>query len=297
MFKKLLGIALTCFSLIGFAADQVRVIISTSEAYSTIGLMPEFCTKFDLDVHVLQKSASAYDAAAGGLIMLERKDADVVSATLFAALIGRSNGLPIYAITNVSSDGTHFIVNDSIKSYADLKGKRIATLRASATSIQVERNLKKYGVNPADVQWQYMPFSQMAVAFASGKVDGFIGTYPYTIQGLSSNGAAIDSFPTVARQMFASTSLNEETAKKFRKCNFELTKFLNTSSNTDAIKKMVARASERGIVVSISAATKYAYKINSDLPDSTVAEAIQFLKDTKKVKPDFVLPSDFNRTK
>ncbi len=280
-----------------FANTTIKVVTSMSEPYSSIGLMPEFCKKFDANVIVHQKPAGVFDAAIGGLALLNRGEYDVVSGTLPPVLISNSNGHEIYPISNVAADGINFIVNKSINSYADLKGKKIAQLRGSATIVQIDKKLKEVGLTLKDISIVYMSFEQMPIAFENGNIDGFIGSYPYTLNAITAGGKSIDNFPSVIRLMYSISSVDKNKQSIFRKCNYELSNFINNPQNKDAINILVSNARKNGMIINLPSASKYAYKLVPIADDIHLEEIVQFLKQEKKIRNDYVMPKDFNKTK
>lgn len=298
MIKNILvGVMIICAQLsIAQENNVIRIITSQTEHSSIAGLYPEHCKKFNLQVKVEQKPASAYDVASGGFILLERGDVDIISATLPAAIIARSNKLDIYTIVNLTTDGTNLIVNDKIKSYKDLKGKTIGQLKGSSTFVQFERKLKEVGLSLKDVNLQFMTLQQMPIAFERGIIDGYVGAYPFTLQSMSAGGKAIDNFPDVVRQLYASSALPESKVSAFKACHIDLYKTLNDFSKKPYIDSLVSNAKANGIAVNLPANTVYAYKLTPSISTRVMDEIVQFLKSENKLSASFILPPDFNRT-
>lgn len=298
MLRKIL--ALVCLFLVfthGNAQDStIRIVTSQSEHYSLAGLYPQFCVKYGINVAVKQLPASVYDASTGGFILLERGDADIISAPLGAALIAKSNGLNIFMVSNLASDGIDLIVNSSIKSYKDLKDKKIGMLKGSATVVQVEKKLQEVGLTLKDVTLQYMSFQQMPLALDRGIIDGYVGAYPFTIQSISAGFKSIDNFPTVSRQLFASTTLSSAKEQTLKRCHIDLYKMLNDSSRRDEVKTMIDVAKRNNLTVIVPMDTKYSYKLIPSISDDVIIESLDYFKNENKIRKDFTLPVDFNRT-
>lgn len=291
-------ISLTVVHGSAIAAQPIRVVVSMSEQYNPVTLMPEYCKKFDLDVTVAQKPPVAYDASAGGMLLLERGEADVVSAPASSALIARSNGLDVYAITNIAVGGSNLIVAPSIKSYKDLKGKTIGQLRGSSTTIHIERKLKEVGLTLADVKLQYMAIDQMALALSRGLVDAYAGSYPHTVRSVAANeGIILDEFPANGRQLFANAKLPAQAASTFKTCVRSLSTLINDSSKKSEVTRLVDNAKNRGTNSALPPNIKLAYRVEPSFNDADFIEITDWLKAEKKIKETFVYPTDFNRTK
>lgn len=80
------------------------------------------------------------------------------------------------------SYGTGILVkkNSSIKSLADLKGKRIAYAKGTAAQFTIIQALAKAGLSINDVKLVNMDQSAASVAFAKGNVDAWVTWDPYT---------------------------------------------------------------------------------------------------------------------
>jgi len=279
-----------------FADEKIRVVTSKTEHFSPAGLMPEFCKTYGLDVSVSQKTPTAYDQSSGGIPLLERGDFDIAGFTLPSGLIARANGVPIYMIANMATNGIDFIVKSDVKGYKDLKGKTIGQLRGSASAMQIERKLKEAGLNFNDIKFQYMSYEQMPIAFDQGIIDGYVGSYPFTLRSLNAGGISIDSFPDVVRPLYATEKLSKTAAESFKKCHKDLYKFISNAQNKPAVQKMIDNAKQNGLIVNVPADVKYSYKLTSTIADKTVEDTLNYLKAENKISKDFNVPVDFNRT-
>lgn len=63
--------------------------------------------------------------------------------------------------------------NSPLKSFADIKGKRLATIRGSAGQDLVLRLLERNHLKPGDVHWVYLNNAEAKAALASGVVDAW----------------------------------------------------------------------------------------------------------------------------
>jgi sulfonate transport system substrate-binding protein len=60
-----------------------------------------------------------------------------------------------------------------IRSVADLKGKRLATIKGSAGHDLALKLLEKAGLKPADIQWVYLHNGESKAALAAGSIDAW----------------------------------------------------------------------------------------------------------------------------
>lgn len=63
--------------------------------------------------------------------------------------------------------------NSPLRTVADLRGRRIATIRGSAGQDLVLRLLERAGVSPADVQWVYLANGESKAALGAGSIDAW----------------------------------------------------------------------------------------------------------------------------
>ena len=75
------------------------------------------------------------------------------------------------------------------KSFADLRGRKIATGRGSVGHFLLLRALEKYAMKPADVQIIFLPPGDAKAAFASGSIDAWVVWNPYAGAALLHDGA------------------------------------------------------------------------------------------------------------
>jgi sulfonate transport system substrate-binding protein len=81
--------------------------------------------------------------------------------------------------------------NSSIRSVADLKGKRIALAKGSSAHALLLSVLTKAGLGFGDIQPDYLQPADALSAFQSGKVDAWSIWDPYTAQAQAQTGARI----------------------------------------------------------------------------------------------------------
>ena len=82
--------------------------------------------------------------------------------------------------------------NSSISSIKQLKGKKVAYTKGTASEYMLLRALEKAGMSKSDITWVNMAQSAASVAFAKGKVDAWATWDPYTAQAeLTENGKVL----------------------------------------------------------------------------------------------------------
>ncbi len=95
---------------------------------------------------------------------------------------GRTGDFVIAAVANRVGDTTAIIVppNSSIKSVADLKGKKVAIQKGTTTALDMENYVLPHaGLSLKDVQVVNMGMGNMPAAVAGGRVDAAASVEPY----------------------------------------------------------------------------------------------------------------------
>lgn len=131
--------------------------------------------------------------AAGGSLNAGAVDAGIIGdAPLLFAL---ANGAPVKAIAVDKSNpaGTAVLVSpgSTLKSGADLKGKRIATGKGSIGHFVALKALEQAGISPKEVQWVFLGPVDAKVALLNGSVDAWATWEPYTTQMVKTNEGQI----------------------------------------------------------------------------------------------------------
>ena len=95
---------------------------------------------------------------------------------------GRTGDFVIAAVANRVGDTTAIIVppNSSIKTVADLKGKKVAIQKGTTTALDMENYVLPHaGLSLKDVQVVNMGMGNMPAAIAGGRVDAAASVEPY----------------------------------------------------------------------------------------------------------------------
>lgn len=92
-----------------------------------------------------------------------------------SAISGASSGQDIAIVASATNGGTAIVGKPDITSLADLKGKKVGYPKGSTQEILLYLTLQKAGIDMnKDVTLVNLPFSDMATAYESGRVDAFI---------------------------------------------------------------------------------------------------------------------------
>src|SRR5579884_256619 len=80
--------------------------------------------------------------------------------------------------------------NGTIKTYADLRGRKIAVAAKGTTAdVMLGRALEQAGLTLADVDQTEMPYPDMAAAMATGAIDAAIAPEPFVTMAVQRGGA------------------------------------------------------------------------------------------------------------
>ena len=99
---------------------------------------------------------------------------------LAAATLGAAAGQPLTVIAAAGGKAMAVVVAaaSTAKTFADLKGKKIAYQPGSTQEVVLRELMKMASLAPADVQLVRLSFGDMANALARGDVDAYVGSEP-----------------------------------------------------------------------------------------------------------------------
>ena len=176
-----------------------------------------------LDVTIVQGNGSAntVQLVANGRAQLAYADAVAVMQLI-------AKGAPMKIIATVYQSNPNALMalkKTGIKSFQDLKGKKVGVPSGSSQTTMLPLLLKANNLKDSDINMIDMPPSSMVPALLQGQVDAVLGSIDaYQIQA-ESQGAQLDVYrfadygvPTVSTSIFASDDYlknNGEIAKKF----------------------------------------------------------------------------------
>ncbi|WP_052141452.1 ABC transporter substrate-binding protein [Klebsiella pneumoniae] len=192
-FSGRVAAALMLLALGGYATAQERLTLriadqkggmrSQLEAANALQNLP-----YDIKWAEFPAAAPLAEALNAGAV-----DAGIIGdAPLLFAL---ANGAPVKAIAVDKSNpaGTAVLVSpgSTLKSGADLKGKRIATGKGSIGHFVALKALEQAGISPKEVQWVFLGPVDAKVALLNGSVDAWATWEPYTTQMVKTNEGQI----------------------------------------------------------------------------------------------------------
>ncbi|WP_210520057.1 aliphatic sulfonate ABC transporter substrate-binding protein [Hymenobacter terricola] len=128
------------------------------------------------------------------LEFLNGSSIDFGSTAGAAALIGRANGNPLKAIYIFSKPEWTALVtgaNSTIKSVADLKGKRVAATKGTDPYIFLLRALDQAGLSEKDIELIPLQHADGRAALEKGDVDAWAGLDPHMAKAELESGAKL----------------------------------------------------------------------------------------------------------
>lgn len=176
----------------------------------------------------------------------------------------------IFAFRHVSGRGTRIsaIVVPSrspLRTWADIKGKRIATVRGSAGQDLALALLEKHGLKASDVKWVYLSNSDAKAALETGAVDAWSTWASYVGTALLHNG---DRAFADARELPAETGFHAASDKAIATKRAQLTDFVKRltrarewgRAHTSEYARILAKETGLPDDVATFTATAYQYK-------------------------------------
>ena len=115
-----------------------------------------------------------------------------------AALIAGAQGDPQVLIGDAARKGAAIVVkaDSSIKTVADLRGKKIANFPGALQDVLLRAKLKQAGLDPnKDVQLIKITWAEMPIALQRGDVDAYAGSEPHPTLAVSEGYGRILSYP------------------------------------------------------------------------------------------------------
>ncbi|XGB41623.1 MAG: ABC transporter substrate-binding protein [Nodosilinea sp. LVE1205-7] len=103
------------------------------------------------------------------------------------AIAAYTQGASFQVVAGSGVEGLILVAKPEIKSFPDLKGKKIATFQADTLDVVVYDYLKKYGMTYKDVEMVYLGDStELLNAYISGQVDAVSHIEPYATKAKTS---------------------------------------------------------------------------------------------------------------
>ena len=110
---------------------------------------------------------------------------------IFSAAAGGKIAIISAARTSAAGDAVLVPKGSTARTFADLKGKRVAVAKRSSAHGNLLLQLKKAGLVPADIQITFVAPSDGYAALAAGRVDAWVVWDPYTAQAEQQLGARV----------------------------------------------------------------------------------------------------------
>ncbi len=148
--RRIAALALVLGAALGAPAraeDVVRVGALKAVHYSALWYLPELGPKYGLKFEVLEfkKGLDAMEAMKAGAI-------DMASSGSDGPIAAYASGVPLYIVAGFSKGGVMLVGRSdlSIKSVADLKGKKVGVVRGGAQELALLMTLGKAGLTSSD---------------------------------------------------------------------------------------------------------------------------------------------------
>jgi sulfonate transport system substrate-binding protein len=110
---------------------------------------------------------------------------------IFSAAAGGKIAIISAGRASAAGDAVLVPKGSTVRTLADLKGKRVAVAKGSSAHGNLLLQLTKAGLVPADVQTTFMAPSDGYAALAAGRVDAWVVWDPYTAQAEQQLGARV----------------------------------------------------------------------------------------------------------
>lgn len=188
------------------------------------------------------------DSGPAALPLVKRGDlAGIIDASAPPVLIAGDKKIDVKIVWVTDKYDYRLVVNPSIKSAADLKGKKIAIVPGSILEYVLDKYLEKNGLKSSDVSKVDLPPESMPAALKTGQIDGGYVWEPNASNMISSGGVELATDSDIAVVIMSS----EFVAK-----------------NPDSVQGLVCGLAK----------TQDAYKSNPDTAYQSVASEIKLEK-------------------
>lgn len=178
---------LACAAAPAFAADDVVRLGNLKFAhYGAVSYMKEIAPKYHLKIEerMFAKGVDILPAIVSG-------DVDVAASAAEAAIAGRANQLPVYAVAGFARGGARIVVRPDagIKALADLKGRKVGVARGGTQELLLLAELAKANLTWSDqpgkdVQLVYMAYAALNQALLQKQIDAMCQSEPQSSQAL-----------------------------------------------------------------------------------------------------------------
>ncbi|MES2355569.1 MAG: ABC transporter substrate-binding protein [Pseudomonadota bacterium] len=182
--------ALLCIiSNVTYAAQEELVRLGNLKFahYGAVSYMKEIAPKYGLKIEerMFAKGIDIMPAIVAGEI-------DVAASALDAAIAGRAQGVPIYAVAGFAKGGARIVARSDlpIKRVADLKGKKVGVTRGGAQELLLFAELSKVKLTwsekpDKDVHIVYLAFADLNQALLGKDIDAMCQSEPQSSQAIN----------------------------------------------------------------------------------------------------------------
>jgi NitT/TauT family transport system substrate-binding protein len=188
------GLLMTGAAKFAFGADAIKLlklgnipIVNFAPVYRFKAIAKDY--GFDVEFVNFPSGTERLNALAAGYI-----DGSPSGST--QPILLRSKGVPIKIVCDVAHKGKGVMVGGAVRTFADLRGKDIATVRGATTDIWLRQKLIDEGLDPdRDVNLVNMDYLQMGTAVLANRVTAASGAEPQ-IAAFESKGGRVLSYLT-----------------------------------------------------------------------------------------------------
>ncbi|HYA19580.1 MAG TPA: ABC transporter substrate-binding protein [Burkholderiales bacterium] len=170
------------------SADEVVRLGNLKFAhYGAVSYMKEIAPKYGIKIEerMFAKGIDILPAIVAGEI-------DAAASALDAAIAGRTQGVPIYAVAGFAKGGARIVARSDlpIKTVADLKGKKVGVARGGAHELLLFAELSKAGLTWSekpgqDVQIVYLAYADLNQALLGKDIDAMCQSEPQSSQAIN----------------------------------------------------------------------------------------------------------------
>jgi NitT/TauT family transport system substrate-binding protein len=167
--------------------DLVRLGNLKFAHYGAVSYMKELGPKYGLEVkeQIFPKGIDIIPAIISGNI-------DVSASALDAAIAGRAQGAPVFAVAGFSKGGVRIVGRSDLdlKSVADLKGKKVGVARGGAQELCLFAELAKNNLSWSDqagkdVRVFYLAYADLNQALQQKQIDAMCQSEPQSTQAIA----------------------------------------------------------------------------------------------------------------
>jgi NitT/TauT family transport system substrate-binding protein len=169
------------------AEDLVRLGNLKFAHYGAVSFMKEHCGKFGLRVEeiVFPKGIDIFPA-------IVRGEVDIAASAADAAIANRAGGGMVYVVAGFARGGARLVGRSdlSLRSVADLKGRKVGVARGGAQELLLLAELAKAGLTWSDqpgkdVQILYLAFADLNQALLQRQIDAMCQSEPQSSQAIN----------------------------------------------------------------------------------------------------------------